>query len=89
MSAPSRHYPSLLSPDIRERLAALGIDAEDSTSAWLEAIRDGRFPLAGLRRAPLERRSRLVGTSGSPGARMVPIPIPLAVVLPERAQTVR
>jgi hypothetical protein len=83
MSAPSRHYPSLLSPDIRERLAALGIDAEDSTASWLEAIRDGRFPLSALSLRTVRRESRVVGSSQSPGARMVPIPIPLAVVLPD------
>jgi hypothetical protein len=81
-----RHYPSLLSPDIQERLAALGIDPEASTEAWLQAIRDGSFPLSSLGRPDPGRMGRDTQSPLSPGARLVPIPIPLALVLPDPAR---
>jgi len=69
-------------------LAARGIDPEHSTEAWLAAIRDGSFPLdAFLRpRSCPQRKSRdmRVGSSMQPGVRHVPLPIPLALVLPDR-----
>lgn len=43
-----------LPADVTERLAARGIDPERSVETWLQAIRDGDFPItaAGLPLAP-------------------------------------
>jgi len=43
------HFPAL-SPEIGARLEARGIDAERSCEEWLEAIRDGSWPLEELTR---------------------------------------
>ena len=78
------HFPALPS-DVHERLRLRGIDPERSCEAWLEAIRDGRYPLTELtrRRAGVSSYpGRYAGQDRSPGAKLVPVPIPLAIVLP-------
>jgi hypothetical protein len=62
------HFPAL-SPAIGARLEARGIDAERSCEEWLEAIRDGSWPLEEL-------------TRRQAGKRRAPQAIPLAVVVP-------
>lgn len=71
------------------RLAVRGIDPERSCEAWLATILDGSFPLNtdGTPTGPTNRTRRngakVSHHSGrSPGAWRVPIPIPLAVVIP-------
>lgn len=78
------HFPNLPA-DIRERLAARGIDPEDSARSWLQAIRDGRFPLSAFEDRPAGKwigRVQPNRDGRSPGAHLVPSPIPLALVLP-------
>ena len=75
---PLPHFDSL-SPDIHERLAARGIDPERSAEAWLAAIRDGSWPLTGMgRRAGRRSIEKSRHHASVPGARFVPVPIPLA-----------
>lgn len=74
-----------LPADVRARLEARGIDPDHPERAWVEAIRDGSFPISAM-------ADRLAGRwigrvqpnrdGRSPGAWRVPSPIPLAVVLP-------
>jgi hypothetical protein len=68
------HFASL-NEEIRARLEARGIDPERSVDAWLEAIREGAFPLTpeGLPRRPRPYRSTRSRSL---------TPIPLAVVKP-------
>ena len=72
----------MIKPDVYERLAARGIDPERSAEAWIAAIRDGSFTLRsdGL---PLRPNYRGSPAGWEPERRRVPIPLPLAVVLPE------
>ena len=76
-----------LDADIRARLAARGIDPERSVDAWLTAIRDGSYPLSRLapKQSPRSAQSRALNARHAPhlpGGQYVPVPMPLAVVIP-------
>lgn len=80
--APRQHFPNLPA-DIHERLAARGIDPERAYVAWLRAILDGSFPVDAFAERPAGHSVFRDNREGrSPGAKYVPVPIPLALVLP-------
>lgn len=78
-----REALSHLAHDVHDRLAERGIDPEHACESWLVAIRDGTWPLERL----AERRAGKPAGRGpvnllSPGARRIPIQLPLALVIP-------
>jgi hypothetical protein len=82
--SPLYHFPNLPA-DIHERLAARGIDPDRAAESWLQAIRDGRFPVSAFAARPAgykRLRPQANRESSSPGASYIPFPIPLALVLP-------
>ena len=74
----------MIKPDVTARLEARGIDWERSAEAWVEAIRDGSFPV-GLDGLPLRPRYRGLAATRETARLRVLSPIPLAVVLPDGA----